>query len=267
MEIFALSGPSGTGKSTIALPFAHEKKIPAIIDDGILIVNGNKTAGFSAKFEKNSFTAVKRATFFDPEHRNEVKEAIRKHFIGRILIIGTSDKMVRLIAQRLELGDIKKIYPIQDCRSSSEIRIAQFIRRTEGKHVIPIPYPQVEQNFFKKVVRRGIDILSHRNERIGEITIVHPDFQKGMIKIEKKVYRDIIRHLCTQNDKIKDCKSVQISMKGLPIIHLTLILRTPINYNIKELGLQLQKEIHAHFVRVFHIEILETNMIITRAEK
>ena len=63
MEIFALSGPSGTGKSTSALSFAYEKKIPAIIDDGLLIVNGKKVAGTSAKFEKNTITAVKRATF------------------------------------------------------------------------------------------------------------------------------------------------------------------------------------------------------------
>ena len=75
MEIFSLSGPSGTGKSTSALTFAHQKKIPAIIDDGLLILNGQKIAGTSAKFEKNSITAVKRATFFDELH----KKKFRKH--------------------------------------------------------------------------------------------------------------------------------------------------------------------------------------------
>ncbi len=267
MEIYALSGPSGTGKSTIALEFAHEKKIPAIIDDGLLIVNGNKVAGFSAKFEKNSYTAVKRATFFDLKHRNEVKESIRNCFIGKILIIGTSEKMVRLIAKNLKLGEISKIYHVQEIRSSSEIQIAQFIRRTEGKHVIPIPFRQVEQNFFKKLIRRGFAILSHKNELIAEVTIVQPDFQKGIIKIGKNVYRDIILHICNQYGDIKYCKSLRINLEGLPIIHLTLILKSPISYSIKELMDNIQKDIKSYFEQIFSIELHAINLRIQRAEK
>ena len=129
MEIFSLSGPSGTGKSTSALTFAHQKKIPAIIDDGLLILNGQRIAGTSAKFEKNSITAVKRATFFDELHIKEVQEALKIYVINKILIIGTSDKMTRLIASRLEIGEINHYYYIGDLRSSSEIKMAQFVRQ------------------------------------------------------------------------------------------------------------------------------------------
>ena len=59
MEVYSLSGPSGTGKSTSALEFAHKHGIDGIIDDGLLIVNGQKRAGTSAKFEKNTLTAVR----------------------------------------------------------------------------------------------------------------------------------------------------------------------------------------------------------------
>lgn len=186
MEIFSLSGPSGTGKSTSALTFAHQKKIPAIIDDGLLILNGQRIAGTSAKFEKNSITAVKRATFFDELHIKEVQEALKIYVINKILIIGTSDKMTRLIASRLEIGEINHYYYIGDLRSSSEIKMAQFVRRTEGKHIMPIPYRQVEQNFFKRLVHKGKDIFSHKKEKIGETTIVRPDFHHGTIQIEKK---------------------------------------------------------------------------------
>ena len=72
MEVYSLSGPSGTGKSTSALEFAHKHEIDGIIDDGLLIVNGQKIAGISAKFEKNTVTAVRRAIFQDEEHRNAV---------------------------------------------------------------------------------------------------------------------------------------------------------------------------------------------------
>ena len=41
--------------------------------------------------------------------------------------------MTRLIASRLELGEINHYYYIGDLRSSSEIKMAQFVRSTEGK--------------------------------------------------------------------------------------------------------------------------------------
>ena len=49
MEIYALYGTSGTGKSTSALQLAHRLEIDAIIDDGIFIHQGRKLAGTSAK--------------------------------------------------------------------------------------------------------------------------------------------------------------------------------------------------------------------------
>lgn len=267
MEVYALSGPSGTGKSTIALKFAYDKRIPAIIDDGLLIMNGNKVAGFSAKFEKNSFTAVKRATFLDMEHRDEVRTAIQNHFIGKILIIGTSDKMVRLISKNLNIGEIKHIYRIEEVRSSSEIQIAKFIRRTEGKHIIPIPYRQVEQNFFKKLIHKGFNISSFKNERIGEVTIVQPDFQKGFIIINKNVYQDIIRHICLQNEELKDCKSIEFDMSGLPIVHLSIILKLPLNYCIHKLITRIQADIYSNFEKLFNIEMQAIKVFIQKAEK
>ncbi|NLY80210.1 MAG: hypothetical protein GX072_10075, partial [Lysinibacillus sp.] len=81
MKVYSLSGPSGTGKSTSAIQFAHDHQIEAIIDDGLLIKEGQKIAGTSAKFEKNTITAVRRAIFQDESHKKEVKEALKKHNI------------------------------------------------------------------------------------------------------------------------------------------------------------------------------------------
>lgn len=176
MEIFALSGPSGTGKSTSALSFAYEKKIPAIIDDGLLIVNGKKVAGTSAKFEKNTITAVKRATFFYKEHAQDVRKAIKDFYISRILIIGTSKKMVDLIAERLQLGKINHYFYVEDIRSTSEIKMAQYIRKTEGKHIIPIPHKQVKQNFFKRLIQSGKTFFQLKKRKLGKRRLSSPTF-------------------------------------------------------------------------------------------
>jgi ABC-type glutathione transport system ATPase component len=109
MDVFALYGPSGTGKSTNALELAHKYKINAIIDDGLLIYNGRKVAGTSAKYERTTVQAVKRAIFFYEDHAAEIKQAIRDFSIERILLLGTSQKMVNRIADALEIAPLLRI--------------------------------------------------------------------------------------------------------------------------------------------------------------
>ncbi len=263
MEIFSLSGPSGSGKSTSALAFAHQHRIPAIIDDGLLIINGEKIAGTSAKFEKNAITAVKRATFFFQDHAKEVQLAIHYYYIDKLLIIGTSDRMTRLIAKRLNLGEILHFYHVEDVRTSSEIKAAQFIRKTEGKHIIPIPYQQVDQNFFKKIISKGMDIITHNKERIGEITIVHPDFHRDSITIHKKVFSDIVKRICLNFKYIEGCKSVEFELTGLPILKAVIIIKYPFHGNLIEMTRRLQEEICAQFLEVLNIELYRVDLHIT----
>ena len=78
MEVIALVGPSGTGKSHRALLVAHNNQADAIIDDGLLIKNGKIIAGKTAKREQNKVLAVKRAIFVLPGHAEEVRKAIEE---------------------------------------------------------------------------------------------------------------------------------------------------------------------------------------------
>ena len=86
MEVIALVGQSGTGKSHRALMVANEYQADAIIDDGILIRDGKIVAGKSAKHEKSKIMAVRRAIFVLPGHAEEVGEALREDMPNRILI-------------------------------------------------------------------------------------------------------------------------------------------------------------------------------------
>ncbi|WP_147534662.1 hypothetical protein [Bacillus marasmi] len=267
MEVFSLSGPSGTGKSTSALAFADKHKIPAIIDDGLLIFYGEKIAGYSAKFEKNALKAVKRATFFDEGHLKEVQMAINNYYIDRILIIGTSDKMTRLIASRLNLGNINHYFYVEDIRSSSEIKLAQFIRRTEGKHIIPIPYKQVDQNFFKKLIHKGVEIFSSKKERIGENTIVHPDFHRGAINIHHKVFKNIVEIICSQYPQIGECKHVEFNIDKLPTLNVSASIKYPIHGNLIDVTENLQQDIRLHFLEQLNIELYAVNLTLQLAKK
>ena len=94
MEVIAFVGPSGSGKSHRAIGVAHQYHCDAIIDDGLLIQGTKILGGTSAKSEQNRVQAVKRAIFYEDSHASEVREALARSGIRRILIIATSDRML-----------------------------------------------------------------------------------------------------------------------------------------------------------------------------
>lgn len=254
MKVFSLSGASGTGKSTSALQFAHDHQIEGIIDDGLFIVNGEKRAGTSAKFEKNTVTAVRRAIFDDIQHKESVQQAIVESNIQSILIIGTSDKMTKKIANQLELEPITYFYYVQDVRSPREIKMARFIRETKGQHVMPIPYKQVEQNFFKRLVKKGRDIITSNRVKVGETTIVRPDFHQETIQISKSVYTDLLHHITQQQSFITRIHQVDIDLLTVPIITISIHIKAPLNYDVINAIRTLQTDVFNAFVTTFMIE-------------
>ena len=92
--VYALVGESGTGKSFRSKLLAEQYNINAIIDDGLLIQDEKIIAGHSAKREKTYMGAVRAALFDDKEHRDSVAKVLKKAHLKKILILGTSEKMV-----------------------------------------------------------------------------------------------------------------------------------------------------------------------------
>ncbi|MDN9295855.1 ATP-binding protein [Clostridioides difficile] len=197
MEVYALVGSSGTGKSFKALEFAYENDIEYIIDDGILIYKNKVLAGISAKQANTTIEAVKRAIFYNLEHRQEVREAIKKENIRKILIIGTSKKMVNQIVERLSIGRVYKFINIQDISTKYEIEIAKQARK-EGNHVIPVPAVEIKSmasglsiNSLKRLFRKG----NNRNMVVLEKTIIRPTFSYiGKFYISADVIKQIIEY-------------------------------------------------------------------------
>ena len=197
MEVYALVGSSGTGKSFKALEFAYENDIEYIIDDGILIYKNKVLAGISAKQANTTIEAVKRAIFYNLEHRQEVREAIKKENIRKILIIGTSKKMVNQIVERLSIGRVCKFINIQDISTKYEIEIAKQARK-EGNHVIPVPAVEIKSmasglsiNSLKRLFRKG----NNRNMIVLEKTIIRPTFSYiGKFYISADVIKQIIEY-------------------------------------------------------------------------
>ena len=204
MDVIALVGPSGTGKSHRALVIAHKHKADAIIDDGILISDGKIIAGHSAKQEASRIMAVRRAIFILPGHAEEVRQAIEKVNPHRILVLGTSENMVHKIARALKLPAISQIINIEDIASKADIEKAQFYRLKQGKHIIPVPTIELKphfsgflidpvQSFFKR--------SSNKRRRLGEKSIVRPVFSYyGKLSIDDHAVAAIVRKVVLEGE-------------------------------------------------------------------
>ena len=135
MDVIALVGPSGTGKSHRALLVANQYKADIIIDDGLLIKDGKIIAGSSAKKEKSRIMAVRRAIFILPGHAEEARNAIEREQPNRMLILATSENMVHKIAKILRLPAVSRVIHIEDIASETDMKKAAFHRLKEGKHL------------------------------------------------------------------------------------------------------------------------------------
>ena len=215
MDVIALVGPSGTGKSHRALQVAQEHHADAIIDDGILIKDGHIIAGESAKTEKSRIMAVKRAIFVLPGHAEAVRDAIRRIQPNRILVIGTSENMVHKIAQILHLPSIQLIIRIEDIASRAEIELAQFHRLKEGKHIIPVPTIELKTHFSGYLIDPLQSLFKRsrvRRRKLGEKSLVRPVFSYyGKLIIDDWVIRAIVERIIKTREFVKSVKHIAVS--------------------------------------------------------
>ena len=268
MDVTAIYGASGTGKSSSALAFAYEKGKEAIIDVGLLIYKGKIIAGISAKFEKNTLTAVKRAIFANEDHAQKVQEKIEEMQFNSILIIGTSIKMVNRIAERLCIAPINNYVKIESIRSEEEIRLAKYIREIKGKHTMPLPPSEVEQNFFKRMIQKGRDIFSSKREKIGETTLVTPDFHPQTIFVDSKVYEQVIKYVVTNHYVIKQVHRISFRFTDyLPILLVEVTIKAPVTYNVWEEMNTTQREIQHAFKQMFHLKLTTIHLKIKSVQK
>ena len=218
IKVYAFVGPSGTGKSYRAQMVAGEYDIHYIIDDGLFIKDNEVIAGNSAKKAPTKIETVKHALFLSEEEKKEIKKAIKKYKPEGILILGTSDNMVHKIAENLDLPKIEKIIRIEDIATTEEMETAKRIRKTEGKHVIPVPTFEIKKDFSGYILD-PLQIFKSKGRGnapyISEKSIIRPTFSYlGYFTISDAVFKQIIEYLASKTDFIY--KIVKTRVENLP---------------------------------------------------
>lgn len=221
-----------------------------IIDDGLFIKDNEVIAGSSAKKAPTKIETVKKALFLQKEETDEVLEAIKKYTPDKILILGTSDDMVKKIAANLGLPEISEFVYISDIATKEEMETARRIRVTEGKHVIPVPTFELKKDFSGYILD-PLQIFKSKGRGskpyISEKSIIRPTFSyMGNFTISDSVFREIIEYMATKAEPIyKVIKTRVDSDIDGPTIYMEVIVLYGYNIieAIREFKQKAQKEI------------------------
>lgn len=247
MDVYALIGPSGTGKSHHADEVADKRQIHFLIDDGLLIHHGKRLAGYSAKAEPTMVAAVKRAIFFDTEHAEAVRDVLAREKPKKLLILGTSEHMLDRIIAALHLPPIKEIIFIHDVASADEIETAKAMRE-EGRHVIPLPAIEVRKDLPTVWIDPIVGLFKRKEKKnVNEKTIIRPTFSNlGQVTISEQVVVQLVHNLASQNELLDHGIKTTVRMTDLGILvrcEIRIRYGTPIQRAIMAFQHQVSEEV------------------------
>ncbi|MDR1496651.1 MAG: Asp23/Gls24 family envelope stress response protein [Clostridiales Family XIII bacterium] len=301
MKVYSLVGKSGTGKSYRAGELCNQYGIDALIDDGLFIAKGRILAGISAKRQNTKYRAIKTALFTDDEHMLSVITRMQKVKPSSVLVIGTSDKMVDIISERLGLPTPDVRFDIEDLTTADERVIAHRQRHEFGEHVIPAPTFQIKKDFsgyFYHPIRnlRGMADMRSRGREAEDSasasgvdggvrsedgietgggsgtgaqwdhSVVRPTYSYlGDFTISDRAIRDIVRAACDAIGGIRDMPLALIHAhrKGA-IIEVEIVL----DYGVRivDTARSLQKTAAEHIENMTSINVIAIDVEIQRLE-
>lgn len=265
MKVYALVGKSGTGKSYQAVRICRDRKIESIIDDGLFIYGNSTVTGISAKRQPNMVKATKTALFTDDEHMISVRDKINEIDPKSILVIGTSEKMVRLITERLELPQIDEFIRIEDVTTEKDRAEAHKQRYEYGKHVIPAPSFQLKRD-FSGYFMDSMNILRTRDRSAAkaflEKSVVRPTYSyRGDYKISDRVFENIIANVISRNEDIHSVTRV-VSVQHKEGIGLGATIYVNEGVKIIPAAEKLQKDIEEkiEYMTAFNVLTIDLNI-------
>ncbi len=268
-QVFALIGKSGTGKSYNANNVIEKNGLEAIIDDGLLIKNNTIIAGKSAKNENGKISSIKTAIFKEAVHANEVRNKIREEKIKRLLIIGTSYKMVEMIVVRLGLPKIKKVFKIEDVASKSDIETAIRIRNQRGKHLIPASSLEIREKYpiiFLEPVRLFYSKIIHNllgNTHV-DASIVRPKYDNiGKSYISYNALNQIIEYCINEYNSSILIRKIKIKKRSRSY-DFEILLRYPYSNSIVESVNELMKIIRENIEQSTGLIVGKVNIVISQ---
>jgi uncharacterized alkaline shock family protein YloU len=195
-----------------------------------------------------------------------VRHALYNEDFKRILLIGTSDKMVFKIARNLRLPAPSKLIRIEDVATKQEIEAATRARRSTGKHIIPVPAIEVKrtnpQIFFDSIkifFKRRFHPVNQGH--FHEKTVVRPEYSKGKVTISEAALTQMVLHCVQEHNPAVTVDKVVVT-KDSPEYSMEVVLNVPFGEQAAIPMYELQGYIVENIERFTGLIINELNITI-----
>ncbi len=267
IRVYALVGKSGTGKSFRAQLQAQKRGVGLIIDDGLLIRGQKILGGRSAKKDQRRFTAIKTALFQDPAHAAEARKIIGEGKFKRILIIGTSQRMVWRICENLNLPYPRRTTSIEEIATETEIEAAVHSRAVSGKHIIPVPAIELKRG-YSRILLDAVEIFFRhpfswkKRKNSFQKAVVRPRFSKrGRVTISRAALGQMVIHCVNEYDP--RLKVERLVIDPAPSgYRLEVVLEVPFQYRISGHAHELQLYVMENLERYAGLDLQEVNVTV-----
>ncbi|OPX88652.1 Asp23/Gls24 family envelope stress response protein [Pelotomaculum sp. PtaB.Bin117] len=265
MEVYALVGPSGTGKSHRAAIVANKLGAQAIIDDGLLIQGNRIIAGSSAKRQPTRIGAIKAALFMDNRQAQEIKSTLSRVAPEKVLILGTSVGMVQRIAGRLELPQPSNITKIEEIASEKEIRKAKFHRTRFSRHVIPAPILEVKKS-FPGILVDPLRVFLRKKGTPGkkdwlEQSVIRPTFtSNGKLTIADSAISAIVSHAARSVENVAGTGRINVKVEQEGVITIDISPTLSFGCALHEVAGRLQRQIKTAVENMTGLQVKEVNI-------
>lgn len=273
MEVLALIGPSGTGKSHRALSLAHEFTADIIIDDGLVIHNGTIIAGRSAKQQPTRLAAIRAAIFTDPGVALEAREKIAASRPERILVLGTSVKMVERITQQLDLPPPARIITIDQVAPPHSIALARRTRQKQGKHVVPAPAVELKPRFSGTLIEPLTTIIRRRSQPHDgsgshtlwlEQSVVRPTYSfLGRFYIANQAMVDIIYCSTRGLAGLENLQHVQVENLDSGVA-ISLDISVVYGFSLPRVAMQVQQRVRDAVEEMTALNVLRVDVTVKK---
>lgn len=266
LHVYALVGPSGTGKSHRAIRVAHDYEVEIIIDDGLIIKGTRILHGTSAKRQVTRIGAIKTALFMAEEESKRAREVIMKENPSSVLILGTSVSMVKRIAKTLDLPGVGTFISIEDVASAKEIRKAKLMRSQYSKHVIPAPTVEVKKGFPDKLID-PLRVFLQRKDAPGkkswqEQSVVRTSFTYyGKMTISQSAIAAITGYAAILIDGVVQTKKINIVRDDVGVI-IKIYLVVSYGYNLDDVARQVQYLVKSEVEQMTGLPVTGVNVTV-----
>ncbi len=268
MEVYALVGSSGTGKSHHASLLAFQKDIPLILDDGLLIENNRVIAGRSAKREHTRIGAAKRALLTDTEHAGLLRQKIADLKPEKILLIGTSKKMTQRLSKRLGIPEPHNYILIEDIVPQELIEKALRLRKNKNRHVVPLPTFAIKKEFPGYLISPLHSIFTRsatgRRQKLAmERSIVRPVYSSlGNFFIAENVILSMVSYMCEITPGVQKVNRIKFKSdtRGVTMdIDLTFLLHENMKKTLSDIQIMIKENIE--YITGFYLIQLNVNAV------